>query len=368
MMPWIKANPEKTLLAAVLLVAAAWLGYRAATFSAEADAGTGPSSGAAPKLAPNGATNLVGDLSVAPRWDAPGTMHRLFFSRRIEWRPQEQKLKIYALETEGDDGIARAWKKKHGFPENAKVGPLDTDNDGFTNKEEYDAGKDEFNPRDPESHPDYLAKLRLASFEAKPFRVMLRSYQDVGGRREIKIDLRDVATTNKAGRVVRPTSSVTVATGERLMVGDFDTGWVAGEFTEKREKRTSATGMEKEVDESFLQLANTVTGQKAVLTYRVEVNAADARARLVFLKDNREIPVSVGREFEFDKRKFKVKSLSADGAVIAPGPAGAAEFRVVPTGSSPGISTPAAAAPPAATPPAPAVPAGTPPVEPPLPR
>jgi hypothetical protein len=143
---------------------------------------------------------------------------------------------------------------------------------------------------------------------------------------------------------------------------------VAGEFTEKREKRTSATGMEKEVDESFLQLANTVTGQKAVLTYRVEVNAADARARLVFLKDNREIPVSVGREFEFDKRKFKVKSLSADGAVIAPGPAGAAEFRVVPTGSSPGISTPAAAAPPAATPPAPAVPAGTPPVEPPLPR
>jgi len=69
------------------------------------------------------------------------------------------------------EGLPDVWRIANNLPLFEAVGHLDSDNDGFTNLEEYYAGTD---PRDPESRPAYIGYLRVEEVKRQPFPYVLR--------------------------------------------------------------------------------------------------------------------------------------------------------------------------------------------------
>ena len=90
--------------------------------------------------------------------------HRVFVSRSIVFLPKENE-PVQPLNEKQitDDGIEVGWKLKYGFsPEDREVADQDEDQDGFTNKEEYDKETD---PKDPTSSPSKWVKVKIASVD-----------------------------------------------------------------------------------------------------------------------------------------------------------------------------------------------------------
>ncbi|HRV30662.1 MAG TPA: hypothetical protein P5169_03050 [Kiritimatiellia bacterium] len=80
--------------------------------------------------------------------------------------PQPEIVDITKLDTDGD-GIPDSMELEWGLdPQNSADAEGDLDGDGFTNLEEFLAGTD---PRDPESYPDPIVKLRVAAIRPIPF-------------------------------------------------------------------------------------------------------------------------------------------------------------------------------------------------------
>ena len=91
--------------------------------------------------------------------------HRVFVSRSIVFLPKENEpVQPLNREQVTEDGIEVGWKLKYGFsPEDREVADQDEDQDGFTNKEEYDKKTD---PKDSTSSPSKWVKVKIASVEA----------------------------------------------------------------------------------------------------------------------------------------------------------------------------------------------------------
>jgi hypothetical protein len=91
--------------------------------------------------------------------------HRVFVSRSIVFLPKENE-PVQPLNEKQitEDGIEVGWKLKYGFsPEDREVADQDEDQDGFTNKEEYDKKTD---PKDPASSPSKCVKIKIASVDS----------------------------------------------------------------------------------------------------------------------------------------------------------------------------------------------------------
>lgn len=91
--------------------------------------------------------------------------HRVFISPLLLFFPDQPNEPVQALDPalKTADGILVKWKLQHGLDvENAQVAGQDEDNDGFTNREEFEGGTD---PVNPQSTPAKWIKLRLQSFE-----------------------------------------------------------------------------------------------------------------------------------------------------------------------------------------------------------
>ena len=77
----------------------------------------------------------------------------------------------------------------------------DPDGDGFTNLDEW---QNHSNPTDKDSHPDYLAKLKMKSFAQEPFRMIFASR--VGDTFAINTtDLKEPTQFLKLGDTIRGT-------------------------------------------------------------------------------------------------------------------------------------------------------------------
>jgi len=92
--------------------------------------------------------------------------HRVLVSRTLVFLPKQvEPVQPLNSAQVTEDEIEVGWKLKYGFsPEDPEVASQDEDQDGFTNKEEYDKKTD---PRDPASSPSKLSKLRISSVEKK---------------------------------------------------------------------------------------------------------------------------------------------------------------------------------------------------------
>ncbi len=128
---------------------------------------------------PKGVDSQVGDvkrlesvenaLEQPVQWETND--HRVFIAPLMKQSdPNDPFPKIWNPEVaEGTltpEGLPIGWLQKYGLPTTVPIANIDSDNDGFTNREEYEYGTD---PRDPNSHPDYVLKLRTTQIIQKPF-------------------------------------------------------------------------------------------------------------------------------------------------------------------------------------------------------
>jgi hypothetical protein len=93
-----------------------------------------------------------------------GKGHRVFVSRSLVFLPKEKE-PVQPLDEKQitDDGIEVGWKLKYKFsPEDREVADQDEDQDGFTNKEEYDKKTD---PTDPKDSPSKWVKVKISSVD-----------------------------------------------------------------------------------------------------------------------------------------------------------------------------------------------------------
>lgn len=91
--------------------------------------------------------------------------HRVFVAPLLLFFPDRAEEPVQSLDPElkTSDKILVRWKMAYGFDiEDPGVASQDEDNDGFTNREEFEAGT---NPVDSQSTPAKWIKLRLQSFE-----------------------------------------------------------------------------------------------------------------------------------------------------------------------------------------------------------
>jgi hypothetical protein len=120
--------------------------------------------------------------------DSAGERGSLFVSR--PYILKEEKL-IDPIE--GDDKlhppIDNSWLIKHGLDyADLTIKDKDSDNDGFSNLEEYLAKTD---PTDKKATPPSLNKLKLVSFDPKPFRLEFKG-DPSGEGKEFQLNLKDL--------------------------------------------------------------------------------------------------------------------------------------------------------------------------------
>ena len=86
------------------------------------------------------------------------------------------------------NAIPDEWEEKYGLMSfDPEVINQDPDQDGFTSREEFDW---KTNPKDPASHPSYLAKIRVSEIRPIPFRMIFKAVSISGGVRIFQINLR----------------------------------------------------------------------------------------------------------------------------------------------------------------------------------
>jgi len=304
-MSWASDNAEKLVLSGALLALAATATLVALKFST-ADSPRAASAKAAKvtedKFEVGPFADLVQKITTVHTWKQPDTGHRLFISRFVRWDAKSQRIRVYDPKEPLDDGIPPIWKQKYGFPlDDVNVQAQDPDQDGFTNKEEYVAKTE---PLQKESHPPFITKLKVLQYNPKPFHIDVRSYQELDGQMTVMIELPESPDPKKK-RV-------------RVRKGDTFFNWTVQDFRKNvRKVFNQKVGAEIETDESELDLANQVTGEKLTIIFKKKHNAAIHEGALVYLIDKTQIPVSKGGEFDFLGAKYKLLSIDGNGAKVA---------------------------------------------------
>lgn len=226
----------------------------------------------------------------------------------------KQKLpekKAIVLDADGD-GLPDEWERRYGLnPDDPADANADSDNDGFTNMEEYLAKTD---PKDAKSHPDYLDSLKLEL----PLKETFLPFYFVSAMKTpngVKLEFSDPKRRNDYGKLGYRYSIL-----EGADVGD--TGFVAKKYTQKSEKRKieGGNGMERTVDVSTVTLVRKADNKTIILRIEEKRKPLDVQAKLVYSRNGKveEFTVVPGSVISLNGTKFAVKSIrgKAKGASI----------------------------------------------------
>lgn len=190
------------------------------------------------------------------------------------------------------DGIPDSWFVQFGLdPFDVELPFRDLDGDGFTVREEFEAGT---NPVDPEDHPSYAYKLRVLRTGARPFGLRFQGIQELGPddrRFMLNMRHRDRSFFAQMGEVVE---------GYRLV------GF---------EERTRQ-GPLGPVDGSILKLERQADSRVIELTVNVDYNLSEPIAELLFLVDDSARTVRVGDDISLMEQEFKVIDIRRDHVLI----------------------------------------------------
>lgn len=105
----------------------------------------------------------------------------------------KQPADVVTIVDRNHNGIPDEWEEKSGvFVFDAAAVDTDPDKDGFTTREEYEWGTD---PKNPESHPPYLAKVRVAEIKPIPFTMIFKGVSKAGTNLIFQINLRSGGRT-----------------------------------------------------------------------------------------------------------------------------------------------------------------------------
>lgn len=208
-----------------------------------------------------------------------------------------------------NDGMPDAWESKYGFnPLDPSDANQDADGDLFTNVEEYEA---KTNPKDPESHPDYLDYLSIVGdlrTDKLPF--WFKSYTPTRDNFRLQFVVPDkqyrqfAEATN--GQEVVYTLAKWSKKGDKVK-----SGWRVVKF-EKKEERVTRRGAGQSVvaDASTVDLER--VSDKRVISVKINVNPISVEEQMDLQWDRGEgkkLTVAKGSEFALGNRKYKVKSL-----------------------------------------------------------
>lgn len=193
------------------------------------------------------------------------------------------------------DAMPDEWEIKHGLNPNADDASQDTDADGFTNLEEYQAGTD---PRDPNSHPDYATKLRVLKIGRTP---MPLSFQGVQ-----RLSTNDVRFLLQNKQLRRDTYA---------KLGDTVDGYKLVKYDEKKVKVKKGGGtFEVEEDVSVL----TVSKDNKTIPLTIHgVNQGEIGANLIFLVDQTKMVVKIGDVIKLKNNSYKIIDIKKDGVILA---------------------------------------------------
>ena len=112
------------------------------------------------------------------------------------------------------------WLEQFNLPiADADVLTQDADGDGFSNLEEWQGHT---NPTDKNSHPDFLAKLKMKAFTEEPFRL---SFRLMGGDTFAinTIDLKEPTLFLKVGDIITGTQFKIVKFSEKYEANKYGT-------------------------------------------------------------------------------------------------------------------------------------------------
>ena len=296
-MSWVRENYERVLLAAaaLFLLLCAFLIWRSAsTFDANFAAlqAPGPPKAAAP---PPNALELEAaaeKLRQPPQWTFSGRSG-LFVPEKHFIGPTGLPTTLQT--TEVHPPVPNDWLDQFGLPiAEADVLTQDPDEDGFTNLEEWQSRT---TPTDKNSHPPFLAKLKMLSFTREPFRLVFASWTgDTFGINTS--DLREPTQFRRIGETISGTKFKIV------------------NFTEKYEPNQYGT----DVDISELTLENEETGERLSLVKEKIMISPESVANFVYTwGERREFSVKKDQEFSLPPEqqiRYKLVDVQREKAVI----------------------------------------------------
>ena len=251
--------------------------------------------------------------------------HRVFVSRSIVFLPKENE-PVQPLDEKQitEDGIEVGWKLKYGFsPEDREVADQDEDQDGFTNKEEYDKRTD---PKDPTSSPSKWVKVKITSVD--PAKLLIGFSGKSEGRYTVRFKLgvkpKDVDVVvgdkiwvlagNKALEILKSEEEAKAKTGGTnscphaipLMVKEYK--------DDKGKKMDETTKTENDYDDSMLvlQRMDELAGPIQILLDKngksrgVEWSVGDIRLVSMVPGEGEMGPYRVGQSFPYARKVFVV--------------------------------------------------------------
>ena len=228
-------------------------------------------------------------------------------------------------DTRSPSGVPLRWYDKYQLDfTDVNVDREDPDNDGFSNIVEFKNdpvgarqkaadcdGSKSTNPQDQQSHPDYLARLRLLQYELRPFHIQFTGYQQLNGVYLFQLHLKDVPSYNQP-----PLKK----SGDDLGFEGYKIGAFHQEFADVKDP---ATGAVVHTDVSTLELLKPDIDLKISIPFRQEIDSPESTANFVMLMPNdvdKVIKISRGKIFTIlpylPDSSFRVIEANDKGATI----------------------------------------------------
>ncbi len=295
-MNWIRANYDRLAIlggALFLLLCAFFIWRSAASFNENfTSLNAGPPKPAAPTEKALELAAAAQKLTRPPQWT--------FGGRSGLFVPEKHFIGANGMpatlqNTQVHPPVPNEWLDQFGLPiAEADVLTQDADSDGFTNLEEW---QNHTNPTDKESHPPFIAKLKLKSFNREPFRLVFasRTGETFGINTS---DLKEPTQFLKAGELIRGTKFKIV------------------KFTEKSAPNQYGT----DVDVSELTIENEETKEQLNLVKEKIMISPESVGTFVYLwGEPREMQIKKDQEFSLPPQteiKYKLVDVQPDKAVI----------------------------------------------------
>jgi len=263
-------------------------------------------------------------------WQEPADHHRLFDSDPYLFLPSVYPTGDYIKKVDDKmrlpSGVMLSWYQKYGLDfTDPNVDREDPDGDGFSNIVEFKNdpvgvkqkaadcdGTKSTNPQDPQSHPSYLARVRLQKYELRPFHIQFKGYEQLNGVYFFQLSLTDVPSYNQP-----PLKK----TGDDLGFEGYTIGAFHQIFKDETDPNTHIT---ENKDESTLDLVKPDIGLTVPLPFRQIINSPEYTADFVMLMPtevDKVVKVARGKIFTgpapyLNDRSFLVIKADDGGAVI----------------------------------------------------